>query len=450
MKKINEVKNKLSQSITFKIGVIGFLILLMLIPTGMIRSLIRERQATGIEVVNEISDKWGTKQTVTGPVLIIPYAKVDHFSEEQKLVKQYLHVLPESLKINGEVVPEIRYRGIYKVVAYHSDMDVSGEFILPDFEGLQIPEDRILWNEAVLIVGISDMRGIQNEVRINWGDTPLSVSPGIDSYHGIGYSGFSAEFPVIEGMNSYNFDFDLKLNGSGNLKFVPVGKTTDIEISSVWNTPSFTGAFLPDDRQIDDSGFIAKWNILQLNRNYPQTWVNNKYNIKESAFGVNLLLPVDQYQKSMRSAKYAIMFIALTFIIFLFVEILNKKRIHPVQYILVSFGLLLFYTLLLSLAEHIGFNLAYAISGVAIVGLISTYSHSIFKRTRLTLIMGGTLSFLYIFLFVVLQLQDFALLLGSIGLFIILAIIMYLSRKIDWYSPISQDKHIESNALPQQ
>jgi inner membrane protein len=448
MKTITEAKNKLSQSITFKIGTISFLILLMLIPTGMIRSLIQERQATGMEVENEISEKWGTRQTVTGPILIIPYAKLDYYLKDQKIVKQYLHVLPESLKINGEVTPEIRYRGIYKVVAYHSDMDVSGKFTLPDFEKLQIPQENILWNEASLLVGISDMRGIQNDIKINWNDETLQVSPGIDSYHGIGYSGFSTAFPVIEEMKSYNFDFDLKLNGSGNLKFVPVGKTTDIEISSVWNTPSFTGAFLPDERQINDSGFVAKWNILQLNRNFPQTWVNNKYNIEESAFGVNLLLPVDQYQKSMRSAKYAIMFIALTFIIFLFVEILNKKRIHPVQYILVSFGLLLFYTLLLSLAEHIGFNFAYVISGVAIVGLITSYSQSIFKKTKLTLIMGGALSFLYIFLFVVLQLQDFALLLGSIGLFIILAIIMYLSRKIDWYSPISTEKNLEESTVP--
>ena len=448
MKTIAETKNKLSQSITFKIGTIAFLILLMLIPTGMIRNLIRERQATGLETVNEISEKWGTRQTVTGPVLIIPYAKVDFYQKEQKPVKQYLHVLPESLKINGEVNPQIRYRGIYKVVAYYSNMDVSGIFTLPDFENLQIPQENILWNEATLQVGISDMRGIQNDIKINWNDETLKVSPGIDSHHGIGYSGFSTSFPVTEGADSYSFDFDLKLNGSGNLKFVPVGKTTDIEISSVWNTPSFTGAFLPDERQISDSGFVAKWNILQLNRNFPQTWVNNKYNIDESSFGVNLLLPVDQYQKSMRSAKYAIMFIALTFIIFLFVEILNKKRIHPVQYILVSFGLLLFYTLLLSLAEHIGFNLAYIISGVAIVGLITSYSQSIFKKTRLTLIMGGALSFLYIFLFVVLQLQDFALLLGSIGLFIILAIIMYLSRKIDWYSPISTEKNPEDNAVP--
>lgn len=181
-----------------------------------------------------------------------------------------------------------------------------------------------------------------------------------------------------------------------------------------------------------------------MNRSFPQVWHNHKYNIMESAFGVNLMLPVDQYQKSMRSAKYAIMFIALTFIIFLFVEILNKKRIHPVQYILVGFGLLLFYTLLLSLSEHIGFNAAYLVSSIAVVGLITAYSHSIFKKTRLTFIMGGTLSFLYIFLFVVLQLQDFALLLGSAGLFIILAIIMYLSRKIDWYSPIGQEKHIEA------
>ena len=205
-------------------------------------------------------------------------------------------------------------------------------------------------------------------------------------------------------------------------------------MNSSWGHPRFDGAFLPDRRDVSDGGFEATWTVLHLNRNYPQSWKGSAFHTEESAFGCHLILPVDQYQKTMRSAKYAIMFIVLTFMIFFFVEILNRRRIHPVQYLLVGLSISIFYVLLLSLGEQIGFNLSYLISSVAIVGLITAYAASILRHLKLTMILGACLVLLYVFLFILIQLQDYALLLGSIGLFVAMGGIMYTSRNVDWYS----------------
>jgi len=225
----------------------------------------------------------------------------------------------------------------------------------------------------------------------------------------------------------------LDLNGSSSLYFIPIGKETNVSLTSAYKTPSFDGAFITDSNIVDNKGFKANWKVLNLNRNFPQEWTNSAYNISEAAFGVNLLIPVDHYQKSMRSAKYAIMFILLTFLVFLFTEILNGFKIHPVQYLLVGLALIIFYTLLLSISEHVGFTWAYLISSGAIILLISLYSKTIFKENRLMALLAGILIILYGFLFVILRSEDYALLIGSIGLFIVLCVIMYLSRKIKWY-----------------
>jgi inner membrane protein len=226
------------------------------------------------------------------------------------------------------------------------------------------------------------------------------------------------------------------LNGSKHLWFIPLGKVTDVTISSNWATPSFSGDFLPDNREIADSGFDATWKVTHLNRSFPQVWKDQIYKVSNSAFGVDLIFPVDEYQASMRSAKYAILFIGLTFLIFIFIEILNKKKIHPVQYLLVSFGILIFYTLLIALSEHIGFSLAYLVSSIAIIGLITIYAFSVFRKVKLAMIMMISLITLYVFLFVTLQMEAYSLLMGSVGLFIILGIVMYLTRRINWYNPI--------------
>lgn len=458
MKTFNEISNRFSRSISLKIAVIGILILLLLIPAGMIKSLIYERQNNRDNVVREISDKWGKTQNLTGPVLILPYYEIKSIKDEEYKTRKQLYILPESLDINGNINPEIRYRGIYKVIVYGSNLDFSGEFKIPDLDKMGIIKENVDWENANVVFGINDMRGIQKEININWQGKNIPVDPGIENKT-IAQSGFTAKVPLNKDDDLIKFQINMDLNGSQGLYFTPVGKTTNVTLNSKWSTPSFSGSFLPDNRNISKNGFEAHWTILHLNRNYPQHWIDGAYsltgssnsagfedvdqdnNTSGSAFGVNLLFPVDEYQKTMRSAKYAIMFISLTFLIYLFVEILNKKRIHPVQYLLVSFGLLLFYTLLLSLSEHIGFNLAYLISGLAIIGLITSYSHSIFKKMKLSLITSISLTILYIFLYVILQMEDYSLLLGSIGLFIILAFVMYLSKRINWYGGLDNNNH---------
>jgi inner membrane protein len=226
----------------------------------------------------------------------------------------------------------------------------------------------------------------------------------------------------------------MNLNGSTSFSVEALGKSSEIEMSSKWADPSFSGSFLPAKREVGANGFKANWTVTHLNRNFPQQWANRKHTTKDAQLGVELLMPVDHYQKSSRSAKYAILFIAQNFIVFLFIEIKNKKQIHPFQYSLVAFALLLFYTLLTSIGEQIGFNPAFIISALAITGLISWYSYTILKAIKpviwITLLQLG----LYIFLFAILQLQDYALLMGSIGLFIILGLIMRASQQVKWYN----------------
>ncbi len=437
MKKMNEIKERISGSISVKIMIIGLLILILLIPASMVKNLIMERKFARDSVVREISDKWGNEQNITGPILNIPWNKFIEVTKDGEIqfekIEKNLYVLPETLDIQGDLQPEIRYRGVYKVIVYESKLKVSGKFIIPKPEELGIDTDNINWDKANLQIGIPDMRGIQNDLRINWNEASFAVDPGL-SNSVVGKSGITSIIPISSDKQIYNFEFTINLNGSENLLFTPIGKTTDVHLTSSWNTPSFTGAFLPDTREISDTGFSANWKILNLNRNYPQIWKEQKFSLKQSSFGVSLLFPVDEYQKSMRSAKYAIMFIALTFIMFLLFELINRRRTHPIQYILVSVGLLIFYTLLISLSEYLGFNWAYLFSCTGIILLITLYSHSIFKKISTTLIMGISLTILYSFLFVILQLQDYSLLLGSVGLFFILATIMYISRKIDWYA----------------
>lgn len=206
-----------------------------------------------------------------------------------------------------------------------------------------------------------------------------------------------------------------------------------MRISSQWADPSFSGSFLPETREITADGFDATWNINYLNRNYPQYWINKAYNLDASEFGVRFLIPVDHYQKSMRSIKYAFMFIALSFLIFFLTELISGIRLHPIQYLLVGVALVIFYTLLISLAEHIGFNLAYVVSSLGITSLIGLYVRSSTGKWRQGLITWSLLLVIYAFLFTTLQLQDYSLLFGSVGIFLVMAIIMYVSRKVSWY-----------------
>jgi len=437
-KTMTSINKKAKNSIAVKMVSIGILVLVLLIPASMVSSLIQERENTKEDAIYEVASKWGLEQVVAGPIISIPYLEFykekDSAGVEKTIsMTSYAHFLPENLTIDGEVVPDILHRGIYDVVVYNSTLNVQGDFLRPNFDGLNIDSDNIKWDDAVLTVGISDMKGINENIALNWNDNVFTFNPGVLNQD-VFSTGVNVDIPLDSTKQNFTFNFDLDLNGSKHLQFIPVGKETVVSMVSPWNTPSFNGNYLPDSREVTDSGFTAEWKILHLNRNYPQKWKKTEHTIFASAFGVELKLPIDQYQKSMRASKYAIMLIALTFLIFFFTEVLNHRKIHAIQYILVGLALCLFYTLLVSISEHIGFQYAYFISSVATIALITAYAKSVLENNRLTLLTSLVLVILYGFVFVMLQLVDYALLMGSVGLFIVLAITMYLSRKIKWYS----------------
>ena len=435
MSTFNETKEWIANSITIKLLIIGFIILMLLIPAQMIKNLIAERESLRQSVEEEIFSKWGNSQTLAGPILSIPYYWYSKDDEKTIRHLSVIHFLPDELVITGKVGTEVRYRGIYETIVYQASLNIRGTIPSPDFSAWKIEDKDILRDEAFLSLGIPDMRGIKPGAEFLINDMQAQIKPGLQNL-GMLQSGIHMDFPLEEESPStgYPFGIKLNLNGSGSLNFIPAGKTTRISLSSEWSDPSFIGAFLPENRNITEKGFSAEWKILDLNRNYPQQWKDNDYGFEGSEFGVYFLLPVDQYQKTYRAVKYAIMFLSLTFLVFLFAEILGGIRIHPIQYLLVGIALLIFYVLLLSLSEQINLNVAYFCSSAAIIIMISLYARALFKRWKHTLIMALCLVILYTFLFTVLQLQDYALLLGSIGLFLAMGITMYLSRNINWYS----------------
>jgi len=386
-------------------------------------------------VKNELYAQWGGKQVVAGPVLNVPFS-VSETGEKNQVINErhgVAHFLPELLKTDGTLYPETRKRGIYKVVVYEGRLKIKGSFAQTDVSLLDLQNGHFNWSAAYFTMGISDMRGIKNLPELVINGQKCKVEPGVADTD-LFQSGITVKANSLDLKQPFNFEIELVLNGSEDLSIEALGKTSEVLLKSDWAQPSFTGGFLPANRQVTEKGFTADWQVTHLNRNFPQQWCDRKYNTHEAKLGVELLIPIDHYQKSMRSVKYAILFIVLNFIIFLFIEIKSKVRIHPFQYSLVAFTLLIFYALLTSIGEQIGFNLAFLVSALAVTLLISWYTFTILQNLRMvawvTLLQTG----LYLFLFTILQLQDYALLAGSIGLFVILAIVMRASQQIKWYS----------------
>ncbi|MEO7989403.1 MAG: cell envelope integrity protein CreD [Chryseolinea sp.] len=456
----------IQESIMIKLISIGFLILILLIPSSWIQSLIEERQQRSDEVMREVTDKWSGSQTLTGPVLVIPYIKQEIIDRGKDGTEIREHIekaffLPENLSIDGDVKPDTRHRGIFEVVVYESGLQINSEFQQPDFKALSIPEELVQWKDAYMIFGITDLRGISDNPTFLVGGKPYNTEP--SNSLAINSRNYENETVVAyannetnttnsskgimtklnwENKDSFKKDVSIKLNlkGSKRLDFVPAGKTTSVKIASTWSNPSFDGEFLPDTSKISDAGFEASWKVLHYNRPFSQQWKGNEQTLTGSEFGVKLLLPVDQYQKSMRTSKYAALIILLTFVSLFLVEITQKIRIHPFQYILIGTALIIYYSLLLSFSEHLGYNVSYIISSAATVILIGLYSTTFLRTRKLSLLFSILLVIFYTFIFVIILQQDYSLLLGSIGLFLIVGMVMYFSRKIHWYKETETSK----------
>lgn len=431
----------------FKSMVVGFLMLVLLIPASFIQDLVRERQERQTEVIAEVSSKWASAQTINGPFLLIPYIEYQPGENGKVLAyKRMLHYMPDALEVDGKLMPEVKHRSIFKIVLYKSDVLLKGKIAPLQLAKAGIDPNSIQWNEVRLCLGITDNRGIAESLVLNWNGQPFEMEPGFPETE-IAASGVSMLIPDAVRLkdSASTFQLKLKLNGSERLYFTPLAKQTSVQLQSAWPDPAFDGKFLPQQSAVKPEGFTAKWNILHFTRDIPQVWKTGKHDVHTYAFGVGLLQGIDSYSKTMRAVKYALLFIALTFCLFFFIEILKKRSVHPLQYILVGLALCIFYTLLLSVSEYTGFNIAYAIASVATIGLITAYTYSIFKQAGVAIALTGFLSALYGFIYILIQLQDGALLFGSIGLFILLAIVMFYSRRIDWYG---DTKKTPNNSTP--
>ncbi|MBN8876399.1 MAG: cell envelope integrity protein CreD [Sphingobacteriales bacterium] len=414
----------------FKALLIGILVLLLLIPAYFVEELIKEREQRQKDAYEEVSSKWAGSQIITGPVLVLPYAEtVANVSGPPTILRKQAYLLPDKLTITGDMKPEERHRGIYQVMLYSSTLNISGKFNEIPLKQLRIDASSVLWNEAYVCINLQDPRGLKEEMQLKWNDSLVTLNPSAVN-NAVMKDAFIA--PVnVSPEGAISFSSQLQFNGSHELLFTPVGKETTVKLSSPWKEPSFTGVQLPE-YQITRDGFSASWKSLSHTRSYPQLWKETSYDLTNASFGTGLFIPVNGYQKTMRSVKYAILCIVLTFAAFFIIEMVNKKSVHPIQYALVGAALLLFYTLLLSFSEYIGFNIAYILATVATVGLIGWFIKGVLSSGRLSWLLSLLLVLLYGYIFTILQLQDYSLLLGSIGLFITLGVIMHYSRKIQW------------------
>ncbi len=420
-------QEKWYQSMTVKMVLLAIMGLMLLIPLALINEVIRERSQNAETARNEIDALWASAQTVTGPVLNVPGTKV--IGDDGRYVTTTMHILPDDLKVNGVLMPEVRYRGIYETVVYSSDLKISGSFSIAGYEHLN--DYTWQWEQAYISLGVSDNKGISDRADLTIDGVVIGAQPGAGQPD-LFEKGISFPLPLdpekISGFKG-DFSLDIGLKGSGSIAFSPVGRTTEVTLSSEWEAPKFTGNFLPADRDVTDAGFTAKWSVTHLNRSFPQVWAGQSYAPAADAFGVDLIMEADHYTKAERSAKYGLLFIALTFLVLIIIELRSAQRIHIFYYLLTALALILFFSLLTALSEHIGFNPAYLISAAATIGLLTAFFGSLLKKGWMVLLISGLLTALYVFIFFLLAMKDYAFLVGNIGLFVMLAVLMIVSAK---------------------
>ncbi len=438
----------MNRNLLLKLGAIAVLIVLLMVPILMIDGMIGERQTLRDGVLEDIARSSSYSQKITGPLLVVPYRKtLREWKTHAKTGRRYLeereqrgrlYFLPERFALRGAVGTERRARGIYQARLYHSANQISGHFELPAQFGIREELADYRFEQPFIAVGISDIRGIKNDLKLQLGGQSLAFQPG--SAEPLLGAGVHAPLPALDIQQPQRlaFAFDLLLQGTGQLDVTPVGRDSLVELTADWPHPSFVGEYLPSAREVTAKGFSARWQTSFFATNLEEALgdcvgAGECHAFANRHFGVSFVDPVDQYLKSERALKYALLFIALTFAGFFLFEVLKRLAVHPVQYALVGMALALFYLLLLSLAEHLAFARAYALAATACVALIGFYvSHVLHSWLR-----GGGFSVglgaLYAMLYALLSAEDYALLMGSLLVFGLLAAVMLLTRKLDWY-----------------
>ncbi|MEO6212028.1 MAG: cell envelope integrity protein CreD [Vicinamibacterales bacterium] len=425
-----------------RIAMMAVLMVALLIPLMMILGVVSERAGRREEAAQQISEQWGGAQTLAGPLLSVEFHTIEtNNSGKTQVITHRAFFLPAALQIEAEAVPEIRRRGLFEVIVYRSRLKLTGRFAPPDFSPWRVEPGNVLGATASLSVGVTDPRGIAGPIFLKWNGVDGTFVPGMPDT-GAGLSGISANVALPEAPREMPFEILLEINGTRDLRFTPVGNDTTVNLVSPWPHPSFSGAPLPKERTVSAAGFTASWMVPYYGRQFPHSWtlgtINREQHQKafnQSSFGVGLIRPVDIYQQSERAVKYAALFVVMTFVIAFLWEVVHGVLVHPIQYLFIGFAMCVFYLLLLALSEHVGFDRSYVIAAVASGGLISWYWNAVIRGgSRHGVLMGGVLAALYGYLYLLLRLEDYALAAGSVGLFLMLAVVMFLTRRIDWYT----------------
>ncbi|TDS12479.1 cell envelope integrity protein CreD [Sphingobacterium paludis] len=476
---------KFTQSAVAKLATVFILIILLLIPMGLVDSLISERRDRDRLVSQEIAGKWGASQVFSGPVLGIPYTRrhvVDKTDDTGKvktlsyMEKDYVFLVANKAAFSAQVSPQYLKRGIYQTVTYNAQLRMKGNFNEIDFSKLDVRAEELDWEHAKLFIGVSDLKGLSSNPQLKWGNNTLSFEMG-NGEVGLFERTMESEMALPTKSTKGDFEISLDIRGSQSLTFFPTARESIIDVTGAWGSPSFNGGYLPEERTVHTDSFLASWRIPSFGRKIPQQWTGAKQQLYQVPIGVasdytddvsaayaeyssgtaaaasvgetksalqqstledmvqiNFLESVNNYQKTTRVAKYGILVIVLTFTALFFTEIIKKQRVHIVQYILIGAAMVLFYCLLLAIGEHLGFNWSYLISSCATVVLIASFIYGITKERKTSQVFSAILAIFYAFIYLLMQLQDFSLIVGTIGVFIILAILMRLSTRVNWNS----------------
>lgn len=437
----NKVINRMKQwsvSPMAKLLVTLIIALLLMIPVAAIKDLMREREYRRDEAVNQVISQWGGWQYLTGPVLAVPVEEEyeEHYDDriERGIIHHYLYILPEELNIHALMDSQVREKGIFQIELYSGDFSLSGEFVRPDNPLWNLDKSTVIWEEARLLLGMGDVKGLSQSVDLQW-NGKSSAFQGGTSGTGLLPEGIWAPVEFTD-VDRAAFSMKVSLKGGGSIGFYPMGGETTVSIESDWISPGFTGSFIPTERELTDDGFTASWSVQALARNYPQFWLDDDVtwsNIAGSGFGVDFVSPVDGYFKSHRAVKYSLLFIFLPFVTLFLFEIFASGRMHPLQYIMIGLAVCMFFLLLLTLSEHMPFHFAYLIAGAGSAALVSFYTGAVFHSPVKGGLMAILKGLLYLYLYMALASEDYALLIGSLGLFAILTGIMIFTRRINWY-----------------
>jgi inner membrane protein len=428
-----------SGSVVSKAIVIVVIVLVLMIPLSMLRELVSERASMRDQAYATVAQGWGGDVTTGGPMLVVPLDRVERNEKgERIMVRRHLYVLPSRLQVEVELIeqPDKRRIGIYAVPVYLAHAKISGEFAPGSAAAAAArtnTDASYHYDRARLRVPLSDPRSLRELARANVDNktrTFVPAQPGI-------YNGVETDLDLSDsGSAPIKFEFEMVLAGSRGFAVLPLAAITNVTIASTWPDPKFTGAFLPATRTIEKGGFTATWQVLELNRAYSQSWLDceaTEHLLPQSAFGVELFQSVDVYQRSERAVKYALLFIALTFLSFFAWEQISRVAVHPMQYLLIGLALSMFYLLLIALTEHIPFFYAYWLAAGALVALLASYTSAALQGLARGLAVGCAMTLTYAVLFMLVLSEQYALLMGAITLFITLAIVMLATRHVQWY-----------------